>query len=40
MLSKNFGITQNNQRIVFYDYDEIMLMTDCEFKKIPNQITI
>ena len=35
MLSKNFGITQNNQRIVFYDYDEIMLMTDCEFKKIP-----
>ena len=35
MLSKNFGITQNNQRIVFYDYDEITPMTDCEFKKIP-----
>ncbi len=31
---KNFGVTRNG-RVVFYDYDELMLLTDCNFRKIP-----
>ena len=31
---KNFGITRNN-RVVFYDYDEIRYLTECNFRKIP-----
>jgi len=31
---KNFGVTRHG-RVVFYDYDEISLITDCKFKKIP-----
>jgi len=34
MLWKNFGITRYG-RVVFYDYDEIEYMTDCNFRKIP-----
>ncbi len=34
MLWKNFGVTRYN-RVVFYDYDEIEYMTDCNFRKIP-----
>lgn len=34
MLLKNFGITRNN-RIVFYDYDEVKLLTDCVFREVP-----
>jgi isocitrate dehydrogenase kinase/phosphatase len=34
MLLKNFGVTRNN-RVVFYDYDEIAYMTDCNFRAIP-----
>ena len=34
MLWKNFGITRLG-RVVFYDYDEIEYMTDCNFRKIP-----
>ena len=34
MLLKNFGITRNN-RVVFYDYDEIRYLTECNFRKIP-----
>jgi len=34
MLWKNFGITSYN-RVVFYDYDEIEYMTDCNFRTIP-----
>jgi len=34
MLWKNFGMTRYG-RVVFYDYDEIELMTDCKFRKIP-----
>ena len=34
MLWKNFGMTRYG-RVVFYDYDEIELMTDCTFRKIP-----
>lgn len=34
MLWKNFGVTRYN-RVVFYDYDEIEHMTDCNFRVIP-----
>ena len=34
MLLKNFGVTRL-QRVVFYDYDEISLITDCNFRIIP-----
>lgn len=34
MLYKNFGVTRFG-RIIFYDYDEIEYMTDCNFRKIP-----
>ena len=34
MLFKNFGVTPLG-RVVFYDYDEISYLTDCNFRKIP-----
>ena len=34
MLWKNFGVTRHG-RVVFYDYDEIELMTDINFRRIP-----
>jgi isocitrate dehydrogenase kinase/phosphatase len=34
MLLKNFGVTRHN-RVIFYDYDELMLLTDCRFRRIP-----
>ncbi len=34
MLWKNFGVTRYG-RVVFYDYDEIEYMTDCNFRHIP-----
>jgi isocitrate dehydrogenase kinase/phosphatase len=34
MLPKNFGVTRYG-RVVFYDYDEIARMTDCNFRRIP-----
>ncbi len=34
MLWKNFGVTRYN-RVVFYDYDEIEYMTDCNFRHFP-----
>jgi isocitrate dehydrogenase kinase/phosphatase len=34
MLLKNFGVTRHN-RVVFYDYDEIVYMTECNFRRIP-----
>jgi isocitrate dehydrogenase kinase/phosphatase len=34
MLLKNFGVTRHN-RVVFYDYDEIAYMIDCNFRRIP-----
>jgi len=34
MLLKNFGVTRLN-RVVFYDYDEISLLTEINFRKIP-----
>ncbi len=38
MLTKNFGVTRQN-RVVFYDYDEITLMSNPVFKKIPKAKT-
>ncbi|KPK08130.1 MAG: isocitrate dehydrogenase [Betaproteobacteria bacterium SG8_39] len=34
MLLKNFGVTRH-ERVVFYDYDEIAPLTDCNFRCIP-----
>ena len=34
MLWKNFGITRLG-KVVFYDYDEIEYITDCNFRKVP-----
>ncbi len=34
MLWKNFGVARFG-RVVFYDYDEIEWMTDCNFRRIP-----
>jgi isocitrate dehydrogenase kinase/phosphatase len=34
MLYKNFGVTRQG-RVVFYDYDEVAYVTDCNFRKIP-----
>jgi isocitrate dehydrogenase kinase/phosphatase len=34
MLKKNFGVTRHG-RIVFYDYDEICYITECNFRHIP-----
>lgn len=34
LLLKNFGVTRV-KRVVFYDYDEIELLTDCKFRHIP-----
>jgi isocitrate dehydrogenase kinase/phosphatase len=34
MLYKNFGVTSYG-RVVFYDYDEIEYITDCNFRAIP-----
>ena len=38
MLFKNFGVTRYG-RVVFYDYDEIAYMTDCQFRQIPEPRT-
>jgi isocitrate dehydrogenase kinase/phosphatase len=34
MLWKNFGVTRHG-KVVFYDYDEIEYITDCNFRKVP-----
>lgn len=34
LLLKNFGVTRL-KRVVFYDYDEIELVTDCNFREVP-----
>ncbi|RTL41965.1 MAG: bifunctional isocitrate dehydrogenase kinase/phosphatase [Burkholderiales bacterium] len=34
MLWKNFGVTRHG-KVVFYDYDEIEYLTDCNFRRIP-----
>lgn len=37
MLFKNFGITRHG-RVIFYDYDEITYMTECQFRDIPEPL--
>jgi isocitrate dehydrogenase kinase/phosphatase len=34
VLLKNFGVTRHG-RVVFYDYDELCLLTDCVFRTMP-----
>ncbi|MDE1947038.1 MAG: bifunctional isocitrate dehydrogenase kinase/phosphatase [Burkholderiales bacterium] len=34
MLWKNFGVTRRG-KVVFYDYDEIEYITDCNFRRVP-----
>lgn len=34
MLFKNFGLTRHG-RVIFYDYDEISYLTECNFRRIP-----
>ena len=35
LLLKNFGVTRH-RRVVFYDYDEVALVTECDFREIPD----
>ncbi len=39
LLLKNFGIT-NYGKVVFYDYDEITLLSECKFSKVPQARTL
>lgn len=34
LLTKNFGVTRH-KRVIFYDYDEIIPINECNFRKIP-----
>jgi isocitrate dehydrogenase kinase/phosphatase len=34
LMLKNFGVTRQ-RRLVFYDYDEVCLLTDCTFRRLP-----
>jgi isocitrate dehydrogenase kinase/phosphatase len=38
MLYKNFGVTRHG-RVVFYDYDEIEYLTDCNVRHVPQAQT-
>jgi isocitrate dehydrogenase kinase/phosphatase len=39
MLLKNFGVTRNG-RVICYDYDELCLLSDCHFRRIPPPTTL
>jgi len=39
LLIKNFGVTRYG-RIIFYDYDELCMVTDCNFREMPVAQTI
>ena len=39
MLPKNFGVSRHG-RVIFYDYDELVLLTDCVFRHLPEATTI
>ena len=34
LLLKNFGVSRHG-RVIFYDYDELALLTDCAFRELP-----
>lgn len=36
LMLKNFGVTRHG-RLVFYDYDEICLLTDCNIREMPDE---
>lgn len=36
LLLKNFGVTDDH-KVVFYDYDEVCRLSDCRFRKLPEQ---
>jgi isocitrate dehydrogenase kinase/phosphatase len=38
LLTKNFGLTRRD-RVVFYDYDELCFLTDCNFRDLPQSRT-
>ena len=38
LLTKNFGVTRHG-RVVFYDYDELCFLTDCNFRDLPEATT-
>jgi isocitrate dehydrogenase kinase/phosphatase len=38
VLEKNFGVTRRG-RVVFYDYDELCFLTDCNFRDLPQPAT-
>ncbi|HWM29593.1 MAG TPA: bifunctional isocitrate dehydrogenase kinase/phosphatase, partial [Woeseiaceae bacterium] len=35
LLMKNFGVTRHG-RVIFYDYDEVTFVTDCNFRPLPD----
>ena len=37
LLPKNFGVTRYG-RVVFYDYDEVCLLEECNFRRIPKSL--
>ncbi len=39
MLLKNFGVTRNG-RVICYDYDELCLLSECRFRRIPRPATL
>jgi isocitrate dehydrogenase kinase/phosphatase len=38
LLLKNFGVTRN-RRAIFYDYDELCLVSECRFRRLPTATT-
>ena len=36
LLLKNFGLTKGG-RVIFYDYDELCLVTECRFRELPEE---
>ena len=39
VLIKNFGVSRH-KRIIFYDYDELCLLTECRFRDLPSPSTL
>ena len=39
MLLKNFGVTRNG-RVICYDYDELCLLSECQFRRIPEPASV
>jgi isocitrate dehydrogenase kinase/phosphatase len=38
MLAKNFGVTRHG-RVICYDYDELCLLSECRFRRLPQPTT-